>query len=161
MGRMAISLGGSTARRSETIYYPASFTQVVPFADWLTDPLEVQRHLVNAYFLVMALISVTAIVLAVRTRFKWLSLYLWLMAGLIGLVWEAALFLSGSRDYTLGSGGGELLYHALTEGGPGLVITVLFAHRVGIIDAGAYRDPEPEGPSAGGPAPTAEGGEAG
>jgi hypothetical protein len=71
-----------------------------------------------------------------------MALYLWLMAGLIGLVWEASLFLTGMRDYAL-SPGGELLYHALTEGGSGLVITFVFANWVGIIDAERYRDPLP------------------
>ncbi len=113
------------------------------FTDWLTDPVNIERHLVNAYFLVMAIISLFAVALAIRTRFKWMALYLWAMAGLIGLVWELSLFLSGMRDYALGSGG-ELLYHALTEGGSGLVITFVFANWVGIIDAEAYRDPTPE-----------------
>jgi hypothetical protein len=114
----------------------------VPVESWLTDTLEIQRHLVNAYFIVMAFIALAAILLAWRTRFKWLSLYLWLIAGIIGLVWEAILFGVGSRQYTLFAVG-ELLYHALTEGGPGLIITVLFANWVGIIDMERYRDPGP------------------
>lgn len=120
------------------------------FADWLTDPVTISRHLVNAYFIVMALISLAAVVLAIRTRFKWMALYLWFMAGLIGLVWEASLFLTGAREYALASAG-ELLYHALTEGGSGLVITFVFANWVGIIDAERYRDP---------PSPAKGGGEA-
>ena len=119
------------------------------FADWLTDPVTISRHLVNAYFLVMALISLFAVTLAVRTRFKWMALYLWAMAGLIGLIWEISLFLSGSREYALSSAG-ELLYHALTEGGSGLVITFVFANWVGIIDAERYRDPPPGGEGGGG-----------
>jgi hypothetical protein len=115
----------------------------VTFADWLTDPVVIARHLVNAYFIVMAVISLFAVLLAIRTRFKWMALYLWGMAGLIGLVWEASLFLSGARDYALSSSG-ELLYHALTEGGSGLVITFVFANWIGIIDAERYRDPLPE-----------------
>jgi hypothetical protein len=114
----------------------------VTFAEWLTDPVSIERHLVNAYFVVMALISLFAVALAVWTRFKWMALYLWLMAGLIGLLWEASLFLSGMRDYAHAAGG-ELLYHALTEGGSGLVITFVFANWVGIIDADRYRDPLP------------------
>ncbi|NIP34274.1 MAG: hypothetical protein GWN18_05030 [Thermoplasmata archaeon] len=113
------------------------------FADWLTDPVTISRHLVNAYFIVMAVISLFAVALAIRTRFKWMALYLWFMAGLIGLVWEASLFLTGAREYALASSG-ELLYHALTEGGSGLVITFVFANWVGIIDAERYRDPLPE-----------------
>jgi hypothetical protein len=115
----------------------------VSFVDWLTDPVVISRHLVNAYFMVMAVISLFAVLLAVWTRFKWMALYLWLMAGLIGLVWETALFLSGAREYALASSG-ELLYHALTEGGSGLVITFVFANWVGIIDAERYRDPPPD-----------------
>jgi hypothetical protein len=116
----------------------------VSFVDWLTDPVVISRHLVNAYFIVMAVISLFAVLLAVWTRFKWMALYLWLMAGLIGLVWEVSLFLSGAREYALASSG-ELLYHALTEGGSGLVITFVFANWVGIINAERYRDPPPEG----------------
>ncbi len=112
------------------------------FVDWLTDPVTISRHLVNAYFIVMALISLSAVLLAIRTRFKWMALFLWFMAGLIGLVWEASLFLTGAREYALASAG-ELLYHALTEGGSGLVITFIFANWVGIIDADRYRDPKP------------------
>ncbi len=114
------------------------------FVEWLTDPVTISRHLVNAYFLVMAIISIVAIVLAIRTRFKWMAIYLWMMAGLIGLVWEVTLFMGGSRDYALANAG-ELFYHALTEGGSGLVITFIFANWIGIIDASRYRDPEPEG----------------
>jgi hypothetical protein len=115
----------------------------VSFAEWLTDPVTISRHLVNAYFLVMAIISIVAIVMAIRSRFKWMALFLWMMAGLIGLVWEVTLFLGGSRDYALANAG-ELLYHALTEGGSGLVITFIFANWIGIIDADRYRDPEPD-----------------
>ncbi len=113
------------------------------FAEWLTDPVTISRHLVNAYFIVMAVISIFAVFLAVKTRFKWMALYLWAMAGLIGLVWEVALSLSGARDYALSSSG-ELLYHALTEGGSGLVITFVLANWIGIIDAERYHDPLPE-----------------
>lgn len=109
----------------------------------MTDPVTISRYLVNAYFIVMAIISLVAIVLAIHTRFKWMALYLWMMAGLIGLVWEVTLFLTGSRDYALANSG-ELLYHALTEGGSGLVITFVFANWIGIIDADRYRDPGPE-----------------
>ena len=112
------------------------------FIDWLTDPVTISRHLVNAYFIVMALISLFAVFLAIYTRFKWMAVYLWMMAGLIGLVWEVTLFLTGSRDYAL-ENSGELLYHALTEGGSGLVITFVLANWIGIIDADRYRDPPP------------------
>lgn len=115
------------------------------FADWLTDPVTISRHLVNAYFIVMALISLFAVGLAIWTRFKWMALYLWVMAGLIGLVWEASLFITGAREYALLSTG-ELLYHALTEGGSGLVITFVLANWVGIIDAERFRDPQPAEP---------------
>jgi hypothetical protein len=133
-----------TRNKAKPFIIPAALRPLVSLAEWLTDPVTISRHLVNAYFLVMALISLVAVVLAIRTRFKWMALYLWAMAGLIGLVWEASLFLSGSRDYALGSAG-ELLYHALTEGGSGLVITFVFANWIGIIDADRYRDPAPGG----------------
>ena len=116
----------------------------MPIESWLTDTLEIQRHLVNSYFIVMAIFALVALILAWRTRFKWLSLYLWMLAGTIGLVWESTLFAIGSREYTLFAIG-ELGYHALTEGGPGLIITVIVAHYVGIIDAERFRDPSPGG----------------
>ena len=112
----------------------------MPVESWLTDPFEIQRHLVNAYFVIMAFIALGAVLLAWRTRFKWLSLYLWLLAGTIGLIWELALFAGGSREYNFVSVA-ELLYHALTEGGPGLIIATIFAHYVGIIDIERFRDP--------------------
>ncbi len=56
------------------------------FVEWLTDPVIISRYLVNAYFIVMAIISLVAVLLAIHTRFKWMAVYLWMMAGLIGLV---------------------------------------------------------------------------
>jgi hypothetical protein len=45
----------------------------------------------------------------------------------------------GSRNYNF-SPAIELLYHALTEAGPGLIIMILFAHKIKIIDISEYSD---------------------
>jgi len=120
----------------------------VDLASFLSSTIVISRQLVNAYFIIMALIALTAIVLAYVTRFKWLSLYVWFGAFLIGLVWEGALLLAGWRAYGFADAA-EMLYHALTEGGPGLVITILLMRQLGVIDIERFRDP--------GPAPADEG----
>jgi len=112
----------------------------VDLASFLSSTIVISRDLVNAYFIIMALITLTAIALAYVTRFKWLSLYVWFGAFLIGLVWEGALLASGWRVYGF-LDAAEMLYHALTEGGPGLVITILFMRWLGVIDIERFRDP--------------------
>jgi hypothetical protein len=124
----------------------------VDLASFLSGTVEISRSLVNAYFVIMALIALTAIVLAWVTRFKWLSLYAWLGAFLIGLIWEGALLVTGWRTYGF-LDVAEMLYHATTEGGPGLVITILLMRQLGVIDIERFRDPgtEPTGGDAPGP----------
>jgi hypothetical protein len=122
----------------------------VPVESWLTDPFEISRHLNNGYFIIMAIISLSAIAYAWLTRFKWLSMYLWLIAGTIGLLWEASLFALGSRSYDFLSVA-ELVYHALTEAGPGLIIATITAHYVGIVDLERLHDPVPGDAAGGGP----------
>ncbi len=112
-------------------------------ASFLSDPIEISRNLINAYFVVMAVIAATAISLAYLTRFKWLSLFVWLGAFAIGLVWEATLLATGARVYGF-LDVAEMLYHATTEGGPGLVITILLMRQLGVIDIERFRDPGTE-----------------
>ena len=64
---------------------------------------------------------------------------LWLSAALIGLAWEVVLFSSGLRHYSFLSAA-ELMYHAITEGGPGLIIMTIFADKVGLIDLSDYKE---------------------
>jgi hypothetical protein len=49
------------------------------------------------------------------------------------------LFVTGSRTYNF-SAALELPYHALTEAGPGLIIMILFAHKINLIDITEYSD---------------------
>ena len=74
-----------------------------------------------------------------KMKFKRFSIYLWLISGLICLFWELYLFITGSRTYNF-SPALELPYHALTEAGPGLIIMILFAHKIKLIDITDYAD---------------------
>jgi len=141
-------------QRRQKPFLGAHRSRPVDLASFLSSTIVISRQLVNAYFIIMALIALTAIVLAWRTRFKWLSLYVWFGAFLIGLVWEGALLIAGWRTYGFVDAA-EMLYHALTEGGPGLVITILFMRQLGVIDIERFRDPgtEPTGGDAPGHVP--------
>ena len=99
----------------------------------------VERNLYNYYYVGMAIISFIAIFLAYRTRLLRFSLLLWAFSGLICLIWEASLFFSGIRDYNY-IGIIELLYHALTEAGPGLIIMVITAEKIKMIDLERFRE---------------------
>ncbi len=66
-------------------------------------------------------------------------MYLWLSVAIIGLIWEVLLFASGLRHYSFLSSA-ELMYHAVTEGGPGLIIMAIFADYIGIIDLSEYKE---------------------
>ncbi len=109
------------------------------FIDWLTVSITISRRLANSYYIIMLIITLIAIVLMYRLRFKRFSLYLWLVSGVICLVWEIYLFANGSRLYNF-SPALELPYHALTEAGPGLIIMILFAHKIKLIDISEYSD---------------------
>ena len=113
------------------------------YTDWLFFTITVSRRLTNAYYLVMLIISIIAIYLAYKMRFKRFSFFLWLISGLICLLWESYLFLTGARNYNFAALP-ELLYHALTEAGPGLIIMILFAHKIKLIDITEYSDDRPK-----------------
>jgi len=49
------------------------------------------------------------------------------------------LFTAGLRHYSFFSSA-ELMYHAITEGGPGLIIMAIFADYVGIIDLSDFKE---------------------
>jgi len=66
-------------------------------------------------------------------------MFLWLSVAIIGLIWEGLLFASGLRYYSF-LPSAELLYHAITEGGPGLIVMAIFADKVGIIDLSDYKE---------------------
>ena len=109
------------------------------FIDWLTFTITISRRLTNAYYIIMFIIPLIAIIIAYRMKFKRFSFYLWLVSGLICLFWETFLFATGARGYHF-SPALELLYHALTEAGPGLIIMILFAHKIKLIDISEYAD---------------------
>lgn len=123
------------------------------FIDWLFFSITVSRRLTNSYYIVMSIITLIAIVVMFRMRFKRFSMYLWLISGLICLFWELYLFITGARHYNF-LPALELPYHALTEAGPGLIIMILFAHKIKIIDITEYSDdhegePKPKSTSKG------------
>ncbi len=107
--------------------------------DRLFFTITISRKLNNSYYIVMLIISLIAIFLAYKLRYKRFSLYLWLISGIICLFWESYLFLTGARNYNF-IPVLELLYHALTEAGPGLIIMILFAHKIKLIDISEYSD---------------------
>jgi hypothetical protein len=109
------------------------------FIDWLFYSITVSRRLTNSYYLIMMIITLIAVVLMFRLRFKRFSIYLWLISGLICLIWELYLFITGARSYNF-LPALELPYHALTEAGPGLIIMILFAHKIKLIDISEYSD---------------------
>ena len=64
---------------------------------------------------------------------------MWLSVALIGLAWEVVLFSAGSRHYSF-LAAAELLYHAITEGGPGLIVMTIFADKIRIVDLSEYKE---------------------
>lgn len=109
------------------------------FIDWLMNSIEVSRRLTNSYYIIMAIITIIALVLLIKMKFKRFSFNLWLISGLICLFWESYLFTIGARHYHFPAIF-ELPYHAFTEAGPGLVIMILFAHKIKLIDISEYSD---------------------
>ncbi|MCK4996182.1 MAG: hypothetical protein KAR55_04770 [Thermoplasmatales archaeon] len=109
-------------------------------ASWLFKEIEISRHFqTQTFYIFMLFFTVFAVYLAKRYRLFRFSMLLWLSVALIGLVWEILLFISGMRHYSFLSSA-ELLYHAITEGGPGIIIITIFADKVGIIDLSDYKE---------------------
>ncbi len=109
---------------------------------WLLKDLVISRSFQSQIFYIfMLFFTIFAIILAKKYRLFKFSMLLWFGAALIGLIWEVVLFGSGLRHYNFWSSA-ELIYHAVTEGGPGLIIMAIFADKVGIIDLSEYKEKE-------------------
>lgn len=107
---------------------------------WLLKDITVSRFFqTQAFYIFMLFFTIFAIWLSRKHRLFKFSMFLWLSAALIGLIWEAVLFGTGVRHYSFWSTA-ELLYHAITEGGPGLVVMAIFADKVGLIDLSEYKE---------------------
>ena len=109
-------------------------------ASWLFKEIEVSRHFqTQTFYIFMLFFAIFAIYLAKRYRLFRFYMFLWLSVAIIGLIWEGLLFASGLRQYSF-LPSVELLYHAITEGGPGLIVMAIFADKVGIIDLSDYKE---------------------
>ena len=107
----------------------------------LLDEIIIRRTYVNAYYVVMPAIALLAYWVARRSGFLRMSGYLWVISGAICLAWEVTLYLLGMRHYNPGWWSvGELLFHALLEAGPGLILMLIVGHRAGIISLEDVRD---------------------
>lgn len=114
------------------------------FQEWLFREIIISRSFsTHIFYIFLFLFSILALILAKKYRLFRLSLLLWLCAAVIGLIWESVLFATGNRQYSFWALG-ELLYHALTEGGPGLVIMTIFADRIGLVDLSGYKEKKRE-----------------
>jgi len=89
----------------------------------------------------MLFFTVFAVIVAKKCRLFRFSMYIWLSVTIIGLLWEMTLFSLGLRQYNF-LAELELLYHAITEGGPGLIIMIIFADKIGFIDLSEYKEVE-------------------
>ncbi len=106
----------------------------------MLEEIVVSRHFTTQiFYLFMLGFTIFSVYLAKRYRLFRFSMLLWLSAALIGLAWEVVLFSSGLRHYSFLSAA-ELLYHAITEGGPGLIVMAIFADWIGIIDLSEYKE---------------------
>jgi len=87
----------------------------------------------------MFFFTIFSVILAKKYKLLRFSMLLWLSVTVIGLAWETVLFGFGLRQYSFLSIA-ELLYHAITEGGPGLIVMTIFADKIGLIDISDYKD---------------------
>jgi hypothetical protein len=114
--------------------------QSMDLIEWLLTDIVISRNFqTQVFYLFMLFFTIFAILLARKYRLFRLSIFLWLSAALIGLVWEIALFGSGLRQYSFWSAA-ELFYHVVTEGGPGLIVMTIFADKIGLIDLSEYKE---------------------
>jgi hypothetical protein len=108
--------------------------------DWLFEEIVISRSFTTQIFYVfMLFFSAFAVLIAWKYRLFRFSMYLWFAAALIGLLWELVLFGSGLRHYSFWSAA-ELLYHAITEGGPGLIVMAIFADKIKLIDLSEFKE---------------------
>lgn len=101
--------------------------------EWFLTESVIKRDFYNAFYFAMFIITLIAVFVMIRTRLVKFSILLWLTSGIINLIWEASLYLAGSRQYSFYAVL-ELSYHVLTEAGPGLIIMVIAAERLKLID---------------------------
>jgi hypothetical protein len=107
---------------------------------WLLQDITISRSFQTQFFyLFMLFFTIFALWLSRKYRLFKFSLLLWFGAALIGLIWEIVLFSTGLRHYSFLSAA-ELIYHAITEGGPGLIVMTIFADKVGLIDLSEYKE---------------------
>jgi hypothetical protein len=112
------------------------------FIEWLFKEIVISRFFQTQFFYIfMFLFSISVVVIAWKRRLLRFSLLLWSCAFIIGLTWEIVLFSLGKRHYHFWPPC-EIIYHALTEGGPGLIVMVLFADKAGIINCEQYKEEE-------------------
>ncbi len=108
--------------------------------EWLVEDIVISRSFQTQFFYIfMLFFTIFSVILAKKYRLFRFSLLLWLSVTVIGLAWEIVLFSSGLRYYSFLSVA-ELLYHAITEGGPGLIVMTIFADKIGLIDLTDYKD---------------------
>ena len=108
--------------------------------EWLLRDILISRHFTTQIFYIfMFAFTIFSIYLAKRYRLFRFSMYLWVSVAIIGLGWEVVLFTAGSRHYSF-TAAAELLYHAITEGGPGLIVMTIFADKIRIIDLSEYKE---------------------
>ena len=108
--------------------------------DWLFTDLTISRFFTTQIFYIfMFFFTILSIYISWRYRLFKFSLLIWLSVTIIGLIWEFSLFTSGLRTYSFWSSA-ELVYHAVTEGGPGLIIIIIFADKIGFIDLSDYKE---------------------
>jgi hypothetical protein len=106
----------------------------------LLDKIEISRHFqTQIFYLFMLIFTVFAVYLSKRYKLFRFSMFLWLSVTIIGFIWEGSLFFFGLRHYSFFALA-ELMYHAITEGGPGLIIMAIFADKFGIIDLSEYKE---------------------
>ena len=107
---------------------------------WLFQEIIISRSFqTQIFYLFMLCFTIFSVWLAYRYRLFRFSLLLWFAAALIGLLWEIVLFSTGLRHYSFLSGA-ELFYHAITEGGPGLIVMAIVADKMSIIDLSEYKE---------------------
>lgn len=108
--------------------------------DWLLKEIVISRFFqTQIFYIFMLFFTVFSIYLAKKYHLFRFSMFLWLSVTIIGLIWEVILFSSGLRHYSFLSVA-ELLYHAITEGGPGLIVMTIFADKIGLINLSEYKE---------------------
>lgn len=109
-------------------------------ASFLFEEIEVSRHFqTQIFYLFMLCFTIFAIYLSKRYKLFRFSMFLWLSVAIIGFIWEGLLFFFGLRHYSFFAVA-ELMYHVITEGGPGLIIMAIFADKFGIINLSEYKE---------------------